>query len=438
MTEPFIEALGRAAPREVRIISQVLSEAGEKAWIVGGCVRDVLFDLEANQEREAADWDLATTARPEKTKKLFKRVIPTGIEHGTVTIVLSKQHFEITTLRGERGHSDGRRPDEVFFVDDLEEDLARRDFTVNAMAFDLESSTFHDPFRGEQDLKDRVLRAVGEPQTRFEEDGLRVLRCARFSATLGFDIEPNTASAIRPSLDSFKKVAQERVRDEWFKALRAKSPSRFFFACKEHGLLEVTAPFLFETANETVMSIEDAMVRVDACDNDPILRLALVIAAGAKKKSSIEEQRTASRSDAASLGKKLRLSREELSRLTLLCENYLFPKLWTENPAPANARRFLSAVGRESCAPIVALQRSMGLNDDAGAERFRKMLEEEADSEHPLSLKELAVTGKDLLAQGVPKGPDLGNTLRQLLDLVLEAPEKNRREVLLESLATLR
>ena len=182
--------LHAALPRDVRTVCHVLHEAGESAWVVGGSVRDVIAG------REPGDWDVATTAVPDRAIELFHRVIPTGVQHGTVTVLVGGRGIEVTTLRGDGAYSDGRRPDRVRFLGDIREDLARRDFTVNAIAYDPAAGRLHDPFDGAGDIERRLLRAVGDPPARFAEDSLRVLRGARFAATLGFRVEPATRDAI--------------------------------------------------------------------------------------------------------------------------------------------------------------------------------------------------------------------------------------------------
>ncbi len=221
-------------------ICKELRSAGERAWVVGGCVRDTL------RGDRVSDWDVATTARPEKVQKIFRKVIPTGIDHGTVTVLWKGQPFEVTTLRGEGAYSDGRRPDHVVFVEDIDRDLARRDFTVNALAYDPVDGQLVDPFGGLADMRDKVLRAVGDPSERFQEDGLRILRGARFVATLDFELDPGTEAAFRGALDTFRKVSPERVREEWMKAMKAETPSRAFEVMRRTGILEVTYPELLE------------------------------------------------------------------------------------------------------------------------------------------------------------------------------------------------
>jgi len=215
-------------PSDVLGICKRLREKGKRGWIVGGCVRDLL------RGKQAKDWDIATDARPQDVIAAFRKVIPTGLQHGTVTVVVGKEHYEVTTLRGEGAYSDGRRPDTVEFVDDITADLARRDFTFNAIAIDPVDGQLIDPFDGQKDLDARIVRAVGNPDERFVEDGLRVLRAARFAATLECTIDPVTEAAMahERSLQTFRKVSAERIRDEWMKTMLARRPSVAFEAMR--------------------------------------------------------------------------------------------------------------------------------------------------------------------------------------------------------------
>src|SRR5262245_25620561 len=199
--------------------------------------------------KEAKDWDIATDARPEEVVAMFRKVIPTGLQHGTVTVVVGGHHYEVTTLRGEGAYSDGRRPDTVEFVDDITADLARRDFTFNAIALDPIGGHVIDPFGGQKDLAARVVRAVGDADERFVEDGLRVLRAARFAATLECSIDPATEAAMghARSLATFRKVSSERIRDEWMKSMLARTPSVAFEAMRRTNVLGVVCPELLES-----------------------------------------------------------------------------------------------------------------------------------------------------------------------------------------------
>lgn len=425
--EPFVDALRRSIPDDVHTLSLTLAKAGHRSWVVGGSVRDVIrATLAGKPPTITTDWDLASDARPEQVQKLFRKVIPTGIQHGTVTVVLHGQHFEVTTLRGEKGHSDGRRPDEVFFVDDLREDLARRDFTVNAMAFNVVTGEFFDPFEGVRDLNAGLLRAVGEPERRFAEDGLRVLRCARFCATLGLDIEPLTKAAIVPSLCTFEKVAQERVSDEWFKALKSAAPSRFFRALVEHQMLSITFPALWST-EATLLSFEETMTRLDQTEADPVLRLALFLRAGTPSGRAPEEL-------AKKFATRLRFSGELSSRLTRLCKNALLPVEVCEDLSGYAARKWLGQMDRSEVELVLRLQQlarpaAVSLESQKAAQ---ELLLRELSSGAPLTLKELAVSGSDLMQHArIEKGPRVGKVLARLLEEVLKDPSKNDRETLL-------
>lgn len=425
--DPLVDALRRSIPDEVHTLCRTLHKAGHRCWVVGGSVRDVVrATLAGHAPNVKGDWDLASDARPEEIQKLFRKVIPTGIQHGTVTVVQNGKHFEVTTLRGEKGHTDGRRPDEVFFVDDLREDLARRDFTVNAMAFNVVTNEFFDPFAGVDDLKSGSLRAVGEPGKRFFEDGLRVLRCARFCATLGLDIEKETERAIIPSLGSFEKVAQERVSDEWFKALKSDEPSRFFRALLKNRMLAITFPALW-SSEATLLTLDEALARLDAYEREPVVRLALFVRAGTPQETDPEEL-------ARKFAARLRFSKELTSRLTRLCKYALLAPAVTADPTGYEARKWLGQVGREEAEEVLRFQ-ALARPDSVSVEALRNehlKLRNELESRTPLTLKELPVTGGDLIEFArIEKGPRLGKVLALLLEAVLKDPSKNDRETLL-------
>ena len=273
------EALLRQIPEDVIGLCTRLREHGKRGWVVGGCVRDLL------RGRTPSDWDVATDARPEEMKRIFRKVIETGIAHGTVTVIVRGQHYEVTTLRGEGAYTDGRRPDAVHFVDDIVADLARRDFTINAIAIDPVDGHVIDPFDGQKDLAAHVIRAVGDARERFGEDGLRVLRAARFAATLECAVEPGTLAAMADprSLDTYRKVSAERVRDEWLKAMKAHRPSRAFELMLSTGLLAISCPEMVESVGCEQNKHHQydvwghAMASLDACEPEPVLRVAALL-----------------------------------------------------------------------------------------------------------------------------------------------------------------
>ena len=403
-------------PEAVRDLCQVLARAGHGAWVVGGCLRDLL------RGAPAADWDLATSARPEQVRQLFRRVIPTGIQHGTVTVRLGGQGFEVTTLRGEGAYSDGRRPDRVEFVEDVREDLARRDFTVNAMAYDPIGDRLEDPFGGIADLSAGLIRAVGDPHERFSEDGLRVLRAARFAATLEFELDPLTEAAIRPTLDTFRKVSAERVRDEWNKALAARIPSRAFEIMARTGIVDQTFPALLQRPGDEWAG------RMRAVDNAPV-DLVMRLSALCYRVDPEEVGRWLTR---------YRYSNRERQRVMHLLAH--LPRAGLSNAPDPDLRRWARAVGRDDIGAAtelnIILQIAHAGADSAAvteARRLQDRLTSLIDRETPLSARDLKISGRDLMQDlGLSPGPKIGETLEALLQRVLEEPELNQRPQLLK------
>lgn len=409
-----------------------LDQAGYRAWVVGGSVRDSLiaqiFDGAEPESWRAKDWDLATDATPEQVTPLFRKVIPTGVDHGTVTVLLHGHELEVTTLRAERSYADGRRPDHVDFVRSIDEDLARRDFTVNAIAFEPRTEALVDPFGGLADLRARRLRAVGEAARRFAEDGLRVLRAARLVATLEFELDPDTARAIAPSLDTYRRVSAERIRDEWNKALLAREPSRAFRVMHEHGLLAITAPELTALASGGALAL--ALARGDRCEREIELRLAALL-----RELHAEPPRAAEVADA--LLARLRYSNAERKLVTHLVRHPVPPR--RELEAPASVRRWLRRIGPEQHPLACRLERAhlaaAGAGDDAlrALGEFEQRARDELAREPPLSLSALAIDGKRLMADaGYRPGRQLGVVLEALLERVLDDPTENEPARLLE------
>jgi tRNA nucleotidyltransferase (CCA-adding enzyme) len=442
-------------PQGVRELSQRLREAGFRAWVVGGCVRDeLLADLTGTRREHArGDWDVATDAHPEQVQKLFRRVIPTGIQHGTVTVLIGDTGYEVTTLRGETTYTDGRRPDSVYFVDDIVADLARRDFTINAIAYDPLEDRLIDPFGGAIDLAARVLRAVGDPAERFAEDGLRVLRAARFVATLEVEIDAETARAIEPSLASYRKVSPERIRDEWMKTMKAVRPSRAFEVMREHGLLAVTAPELLESVGceQNRYHAFDvwghAMSCLDNCPVEPVLRVAGLLHDVGKPRSRAFSEKTSDYTFyeherigaeiADPLLTRLRFSNEERQRIVALVRHHLI--CYDESWSDSAVRRWIRRVSPELLDDLYALNRAdvlgKGKNAEPDLERLEALKARVAGAlaaGAALSVRDLAIGGKDLIeGLGISPGPRIGSVLRELLEEVIEKPELNQRERLL-------
>ncbi len=399
----------------MRDLCRILHEAGHGAWVVGGCVRDVLMG------RTASDWDVASTALPADVQRLFRRTVPTGIDHGTVTVLLGGDKYEVTTLRGEAGYADGRRPDVVTFGASIDEDLGRRDFTVNAIAYHPIDDALVDPWKGLVDLERRTIRAVRDPMERFAEDGLRVLRAARFVASLGFELDPDTERAIRPNLATFAKVSPERVRDEWVKAFRASAPSRAFRIMRRTGMLEVIAPLLHDLPDEV---FERAMIRLDATPSEPMPGRLSALAWERRDELPVVDAWL----------RALRFSNRERGATLLALRHAEAPASGTA----ADVRRFLRSVGASEAFWVLAVLEADAATAAPAAEArarvqvLRERCAAVLDAGDALDLKALAVTGADLMqVSGRGPGRWLGVVLERLLDEVLEEPARNERAHLL-------
>jgi tRNA nucleotidyltransferase (CCA-adding enzyme) len=437
--------LGVVPPAVLELCGRLRSW-GKRAWIVGGCVRDLLIGRVAN------DWDIATDARPEELLRIFPRAIPTGIEHGTVTVHRDGHNYEVTTLRGEGTYTDGRRPDWVDFVDDITADLARRDFTVNAIAIDPLDGKVIDPHGGQEDLAKKVLRAVGNPLERFSEDGLRVLRAARFVATLEFTLDPATEQAISPTLDTYRKVAAERVRDEWVKTMKARKPSLAFDLMARTGILGVTCPELLEGAGmeQNKWHAYDVwrhgMECMDACVGDPILRISALLHDVGKPRTrawsdktkdfTFYEHEKVGAEIAEPICVRLRFSNEERARIVSLVRHHLFHyDQWSDSAV----RKWIRRVGPERVEDLYLLNeadvRAKGRDAQSDLDALAalkahvaRVLAEGA----ALSTRDLKINGRDLMRElSLRPGPVIGEILDALLDAVTNDPALNEPEALL-------
>ena len=416
-----------------------LHTAGYAAYAVGGCVRDSLLG------RTAHDWDLCTSALPQQVMELFgaEQCIPTGLQHGTVTIKYGGQLYETTTFRTEGSYTDGRHPDEVQFVPDVREDLARRDFTINAMAYN-EAEGLVDPFGGQKDLQNGLLRAVGEPQQRFTEDALRILRLYRFAARFGFVLDAATARAARQLAPHLDCISAERIQEELAKLLAAPQPGAYL----EPAVLAVVLPEL------TPESLTAAKPVVDACpageENLPVRWAALLRSLGESatrrvlkrlrcSNACIEETAVLVRETAGQgvcgrgfLGHE---SGHSIARPTA-CGSRVPPQRTVLGETPAHAgevsiRQLLGRYGlctvERLCALCAALHPQNAPDCALAAQRARQL---EADGVC-CRVSQLAVNGRDLMAAGIPAGPALRRVLEALLDGVIRAEYPNEKPVLL-------
>ena len=391
-----------------------LHAAGYAAYAVGGCVRDSLLG------RTAHDWDLCTSALPQQVMELFgaEQCIPTGLQHGTVTIKYGGQLYETTTFRTEGSYTDGRHPDAVQFVPDVREDLARRDFTINAMAYN-EAEGLVDPFGGQKDLQNGLLRAVGEPQQRFTEDALRILRLYRFAARFGFALDAATARAARQLAPHLDCISAERIQEELAKLLTAPQPGAYL----EPAVLAVVLPEL------TPAALEAAKPVLDACpageENLPVRWAALLRSLGESATRRVLKRLRCSN---ACIEETAVLVRETAGEG--VCRSFSEEKA-SAHPGDIHIRQLLGRYGLRTverlCALCAALQPQNAPACALAAQRARQL---EADGVC-CRVSQLAVNGRDLMAAGIPAGPALRRVLEALLDGVIRAEYPNEKPALL-------
>lgn len=394
-------------PAPVREILSRLNENGCEGYIVGGCVRDMLLG------REPGDWDITTSALPHEVKAIFRRTIDTGIEHGTVTVMMNRQGYEVTTYRVDGDYSDGRHPDSVSFTRSLAEDLKRRDFTINAMAYNSQAGLV-DLFGGREDLEAGIIRCVGEPMDRFGEDALRILRAIRFSAQLGFQIEGRTMEAVRAVAPNLEKVSRERVQTELTKLLLSPHPERMALVYETGVSLYVGEDFHKACAGKPLPFMTDKVPAEKA------LRWAAFL-------------REAGPEQAARILKGLKLDNDTIYRVRTLAE-WLPKPLVPDKPA---LRRLMSRLDAGLYGDLLSLKGILRPGSGESEEELReisRLSKEIRANGDCLSLKELAVTGRDVMEAGIGPGKAVGETLSRLLDMVLEDPSRNRRDYLLQHL----
>ena len=390
-------------PTKVKQIISKLEKADFEAYAVGGCVRDSILG------RSPEDWDITTSAKPEEVKRLFSTTIDTGLQHGTVTVVIEKEGFEVTTFRLDGDYTDGRHPDRVAFTSSLTEDLRRRDFTINAMAYS-EKRGLIDEFDGERDLEDGVIRAVGDACERFSEDALRMLRAIRFAGQLNFKIADETFDAIKELSPNIAKVSVERIAKELEKLLLSGNPE-YIALVYETGIFSVIAPevaMLFE--NGEISASIKALSRASFPEKKELYQIRLAIfleGLGADK--------------AAKLLKRLKLDNDTINTVKKLLELSLRE---VENNE-TDMRRTVKEAGYKMMPLLLEMRRAKGLKDN------KDLYQTVIDNGYCTSISELNINGKDLMDAGIPKGALIGSTLERLLELVIEKPELNTRESLL-------
>jgi tRNA nucleotidyltransferase/poly(A) polymerase len=404
--------------QEAWLVVDKLEAAGYEAYLVGGCVRDQLL------HRPIYDYDITTSALPEEVIALFPHTVPTGIKHGTVTVVMEEGKYEVTTFRTDGEYEDGRRPASVLFVRSLLEDLARRDFTINAMALN-RHGRLHDPFDGLKDLEAKLICAVGDPLKRFEEDALRILRGIRFAAQLGFELEERTLAAIVYEAQELGKIARERVREEWHKMLLS-APDVALDLLRRTDTLRyvITRPPLFDLAvhdpwGRGVDPWQLAGQWAARAPADLALRYAILLTALRLEEARIDKVMS-----------DLRLSgalKSEIRR-TLCVVKLGAPTEWSDRSWRQNFFQHGRDAVRRACLLYAVL------HDESSLDAWEAEVEQRAARQPLWSLQDLAVTGSDLIEAGIPEGPEIGRLNQRFAQWVLDHPEANTREALLERL----
>ena len=431
-------------PEIIRQFASIFRENGHRLYIVGGAVRDHLLG------RPNSDYDFCTDAKPEEVIPMFRRVIPTGIKHGTVTVLFKGESFEVTTFRTEGAYSDQRHPDSVTFVTDLTEDLSRRDFTVNAFAADCLDGSIIDLFDGMKDLKSKTIRAIGIPRERFEEDALRLMRLARFCSKLGFEPDSETKQAASQLSASITNVSQERIYDELSKILMTEKPTVGLRLLEDIGVLEHILPELTECRRieQTKVGATDVLEHiyntVDAAAHFRYsynVRLAALLHDIAKPQTMVINpygimrfygHDIKSAQMARVVMRRLKCSNQLTDTVCNLIENHMvkYSPNWTDGAV----KRFIKRVGKENINELFELQwcdqiASEGKSKVEEYDPFIRRIKELENQ--PMSVRELAVSGDDLAQAGIPKSKVMGDILDELLEMVIDYPSLNEKETLI-------
>lgn len=433
-------------PEKVKYIIDTITEAGFEAFAVGGCIRDSILGREPN------DWDITTSAKPEQVKSLFRRTIDTGIAHGTVTVMLDKEGFEVTTYRIDGEYEDSRHPKEVTFTSNLVEDLKRRDFTINAFAYN-DTTGLVDAFDGLKDIDNGVIRCVGNAEERFTEDALRILRAIRFSAQLGYQIEESTKAAITKLAGNLRQISAERIQVELTKLLVSPHPDYLKIAY-DTGVTAVVLPefdacmqtpqnhphHCYNVGVHTLHSLAEVPPRKE-------LRLAMLLhdigkpvalETDEKGITHFHGHQTIGAEMAKDILKRLRFDNDTISIVTRLVEFHDYGN--GVEPDLRIVRRAVNKIGEDIFpllfmvrrADVLAQSDYMRQEKLALLEKWELFFEEVQAKQQCLSLKTLAVNGSDLIALGMKPGKEMGETLKALLDYVLDHPEENVKEILLK------
>ena len=438
-------------PTHVHHIAQELNHQGFQAWVVGGSIRDILVG------RPAYDHDIATDATPQQVMKIFPRTVPTGIRHGTVTVLSGNRSVEITTFRSDSTYSDARHPDKVTFAKTIDEDLSRRDFTMNGIAYNPITRDLIDPFNGRKDIRNKTIRTIGEAVDRFSEDGLRPFRACRLASQLDFSIEEKTFEAITACLEKASGVSVERIRDEFIKIIESPKPSLGIELMRKSGLLEIFLPELL-TGYEVDQNIYHRydvyyhnLYSCDAADpEDYRIRLAALFHDIGKfhakkeigetdkgKKAVFYNHEIIGAAITKRFMRRLKFSNHDIKTVTHLIRNHMFhyTNLWTDGAV----RRFMRKVGLENLNALFELRRAdrigngLKQGNSRAVQNLKRRIQLIIEKENAITVKDLAIDGNDVMEHfNLKPGPIIGAILNHLLEEILDNPEKNDRETLLQ------
>lgn len=429
-------------PAKIKHFASLFKNNGFQIFIVGGAVRDYILN------KKNDDYDFATDAMPQDVQKIFYKVIPTGLQHGTVTVLFQGESYEVTTFRTESNYSDNRHPDSVKFVSTLEEDLSRRDFTVNALACDCNSGEIIDYNNGIEDLKKGVIRAIGNPYTRFNEDALRMLRAFRFSAKLGFQIDDATYKAVVDLSKNILNVSAERIKDELVKTVCSDYPEKGLMEMKDSGLMQYILPELVNTVGVK----QDRMHKYDVFEHtlrtvkataklqaNSIVRLAALFhdigkpqVQGKKDGHFTFFQHEIVGADLTyKIMNRLKFSTNTRDKVVNLVNNHMF--FYTPDWSDGAVKRFINRVGKENLIDLFELRKSDHLAILEDLPNLLPLEDRIKELENqPLTLKDLSINGVDLMQEGIPRNKILGILLKELLEFVIDDPTINTKDQLLK------
>jgi len=396
-------------------ICHTLSNTGYQSFIVGGCVRDLLLGCTPK------DWDITTDATPEQVMELFPKTIPTGLQHGTITVVMGEgtsNHFEVTTFRTESDYLDGRHPDKVLFVKDIDQDLSRRDLTINAIAYNPITNNLIDPYYGLSDLNSKIIRAVGDPMLRFKEDGLRIMRAARFAARLDYDIDINTFQGMRNTIHTLNMVSKERIQDELTKILMTNNPSMGMLWLLRCGALEIACPYL--TSSEILL---ETIGNLNQCHGELETRIAVLYGKG--NPASVQNEMIS-----------LKFSNKQIKKTCFLLSILERYHVFSGGDSALAYKSFMATVKnhapdswQHTLEQFILFSEALGISSRKLITKFHQ--------EVVFTKQEMKINGYDLIEAGMPAGPELKNILDACYLEILRYPEHNSKEFLLE-LATSR